>query len=144
MGKRKTIMINGSDEALEAEMMKRSDVDLLKTMYVQRILCTKMLLNGKPPVLKISYFCEFEQHAKEVLFFENTGFARTKARQWWGLFSTTEPPNTIDEALARVNEVCGPSAILVRINTKYPEIIKYGMSPSIKGVKSWTIKSLSR
>ena len=110
-------------QASEAELI-RSNLPVITELSVQRILYTKMLLNGKPPALKISYFCGLE-YVKEVLFFENTGFARTKARQWWRERSTTEPPNTIDEALAQQQFLREPKAIKVHTNKKYPEILEY-------------------
>ena len=124
MSKRRRIIADGSNEELETEMMKRGDVDLLKRMAVQRILYTKLELKGKPPVLKVNYFCGVN-HVKEVLFFENTGFARTKAEQWWRQRSSTEPPKTIDEALAQQDSLRQPSQLLVHINKTYPEIVDY-------------------
>lgn len=110
-------------QASEAELI-RSDAPIYNDLKVERILYTKMLLKGKPPALKVSYFCGLN-HASEVIFFENTGFARTKARQWWRHRSTSEPPNTIDEALAQQTFLREPKTIRVHTNRKYPEIVEY-------------------
>lgn len=110
-------------QASEAELI-RSDLPIYTELQIQRVLYTKMELKGRPSALKVSYFCGFE-HVKEVLFFENTGFARTKARQWWRQRSSTEPPNTIDEALAQQQFLREPKAVRVHSNKKYPEITEY-------------------
>ena len=112
-----------TQHASEAELI-RSDAPIYSEMKIQRILYTKQELKGKPPALKVSYFCGFD-HVKELLFFENNGFARTKARQWWRQRSTTEPPNTVDEALAQQQFLREPKAINVHTNKKYPDIVEY-------------------
>jgi DNA repair protein RadD len=110
-------------EASQAELI-RSDAPIYNDLTVERILYSKMLLKGKPPAMKVSYFCGLN-HAKEVLFFENIGFARTKARQWWRQRSTTDPPNSIDEALAQQQFLREPKGVRVHSNKTYPEIVEY-------------------
>ena len=110
-------------EASQAELI-RSDLPIYHELKIQRILYTKMELKGKPPMLKVSYFCGLE-HVKEVICFEHTGFARTKARQWWRHRSASEPPETIDSALAQQQFLREPIAVRVHSNKKYPEITEY-------------------
>jgi DNA repair protein RadD len=110
-------------QASEAELI-RSDAPIYNELQIQRILYTKMELTGRPPCLKVSYFCGLN-HQSEKLFFENTGFARTKARRWWRQRSTTEPPETIDQALAQQQFLREPKAIRVHSNKTYPEITEY-------------------
>ena len=112
-----------TNHASEAELV-RSDQPVINEMNIQRILYTKMDLKGKPPALRVSYFCGLN-HAKDTLFFENTGVARTLARKWWRERSTTEPPNTIDEALAQQKYLREPVAIKVQTNHKYQPITEY-------------------
>ena len=53
--------------------------------------------------------------------FEHTGFARTKAVQEWQKVSRTNPPETIEEALALADAgaLGTPPEIQVRLENKY-------------------------
>jgi DNA repair protein RadD len=113
-----------AQHASEEELI-RSDQPLYTDHQVQRILYTKQELKGKPPALKVSYFCGLMDHHSEMLFFENTGFARTKARKWWRDRSSTEPPATVDLALKQTEFLREPKGIQVHANKKYPEIVRY-------------------
>jgi DNA repair protein RadD len=114
-----------TSQADHAELI-RSDAPVINEMQVQRVLYTKWQLKGKPPMLKVSYFCGLD-YAKDVVCFEHTGFARTKARQWWRERNSNEPPETIDAALAIAQQgfLREPKAIRVHTNKKYPEITGY-------------------
>jgi len=109
--------------ASEQELI-RSDLPVIEEMKVQRVLYTKLEQTGKPPMLRVSYFCGLSHH-KETWGFEHTGFARTAARKWWRLRSTTEPPNTIDEALAQQQYLREPTALRVHSNTRFPKVEEY-------------------
>lgn len=113
-----------AQHASEEELI-RSDQPLYTDHQVQRILYTKQDLKGKPPALKISYFCGLMDHQSEMMFFENTGFARTNARKWWRERSSTEPPETIDLALQQTQYLREPKGIRVHANKKYPKIVEY-------------------
>lgn len=110
-------------QASDAELI-RSDLPEIHELPVQRIVYAKLLLKGKPPALRVSYFCGLEM-IPETLFFENQGFARTKARKWWRDRCTDDPPSTVDEALARQQYLREPRAIKVHTNKKYPEVIEH-------------------
>lgn len=107
-------------QASEAELI-RSDFPVEVEMQVNRILYTKLPLKGRPPMLRVSYFCGLEI-VKETLAFENTGYARTVARKWWREHSSTEPPETIDSALKQQNFLAQEKVIVVLTNQKHPEI----------------------
>lgn len=51
---------------------------------------------------------------KEFVCLEHTGFPRQKAVQWWHGMAGTTPPETVDEALARQNEVRMPTEAVIR------------------------------
>lgn len=108
-------------EASREELI-RTDEPVIHELAVQKILYSKLQSKGKPPMLKVSYFCGLE-HVKEVLCFEHTGFARTKARKWWRERSAAEPPENVDLALQLAQQgIREPRAIKVHMNKKYPEI----------------------
>lgn len=114
------------DSSADHAELIRSDQPVINEMKVQRVLYTKLELQGKPPMLKVSYFCGLD-YAKEVLCFQHTGFARTAARKWWRERSATEPPETIDAALAQAQQgsLREPKAIKVHTNKRHPEVKEY-------------------
>ena len=50
----------------------------------------------------------------EFVCLEHGGFPRQKAVQWWHRSAGTSPPDTVDEALARIGEVRVPEEVVVR------------------------------
>ncbi|WP_019903160.1 DEAD/DEAH box helicase [Methylobacterium sp. 77] len=57
---------------------------------------------------------------------EQTGYLREKAVQWWRqLGGGRDVPMTVDEALARVDDLSRPAAILIRANGRLSESISY-------------------
>ena len=69
---------------------------------------------GAPDSLRVDYLVGTHV-VSEWVCFEHTGFAREKAVAWWHLRGANTPPDTVDEALARVAELRRPSeAVLVR------------------------------
>jgi DNA repair protein RadD len=77
---------------------------------------------GKPPSLRVDYFCGLLRHSRWVCF-EHDGYARDKARQWWIRNAYTPPPATVDEALRRQGELTMPREIRVKRQGKYFEVI---------------------
>jgi len=78
---------------------------------------------AKPPSLKVSYQCGMRVFAEWVCF-EHKGFALRKALAWWTDRNGDKPfPETIDEALTRVDDLFRPTRIKVWTNKKFPEII---------------------
>lgn len=113
-----------TNEASQAELI-RSDAPVYHELPIQRILYTKIQLKGKPPMMKVSYFCGLD-HVKEVICFEHTGsFARTQARRWWRARNSSEPPETVDMALKMQEYLREPKAIKVQYNMKNPKIEEY-------------------
>jgi DNA repair protein RadD len=113
-----------SQEASQAELI-RSDLPVYHELKVDRTIYTKQLLKGKPPAMKVSYFCGLD-HVSEMLFFENHGsFARTAARRWWRVRNSSEPPETVDDALKMQEYLREPKALKVHYNIKTPKIEDY-------------------
>src|SRR5262249_29967488 len=77
------------------------------------------------PSLRVSYQCGIETFNKWVCF-QHVGWARALAEKWWREMSGGErPPNTINEALARRDELLPVTHIQVAPSGKYWEIIAY-------------------
>jgi len=99
---------------------------------------TKM---GKPPSLKVTYFCGFLKY-HEWCCIEHQGYARTKAVSWWTRRGGTPAPATVDEAIARQHELMAPLQIEVIRKGSFDEIVKYKfpVSPVQAGVQGVSLQ----
>jgi DNA repair protein RadD len=85
--------------------------------------------NPKPPTIKVNYHCGLRRFT-EYICLEHEGYASRKARQWWrdavrkedGI--DPEPPETIAEAMTRLDNLRKPRAIKVWIK-EYPEVLNH-------------------
>ena len=78
---------------------------------------------GKPPSLKISYHCGLVRHSEWVCL-EHDGYAQEKAARWWQKRSEDSiAPATVDEALARTDELRQPTQIAVRFKGRFTEVL---------------------
>jgi DNA repair protein RadD len=109
----------GTDELI------RRDEPVVNNFDVQRIVYNRHQKMGKPPMIKVSYFCGLHLFS-EWICFEHGGYATMKAHAWWkartGLKAA--PPST-DEALKFVSQLRVPRRIRVWSNKKYPEVLGY-------------------
>jgi DNA repair protein RadD len=75
------------------------------------------------PTLRVDYRCGFHIHSEWVAF-EHHGYAREKAVHWWiNRSADLKIPATVDEALARQEELYAPKRIKVRSRGKFMEIM---------------------
>jgi len=79
---------------------------------------------GKPPSLKVSYYCGLRLFSEWVCL-EHSGYAKKKAHEWWRARSTEDAPETVAAASAIANTLKVPSSITVWVNAKHPEITSY-------------------
>lgn len=102
----------------------RSEEAIIGDFQVQRVVYARHQKIGKPPLIKVQYFCGL-QLFHEYFALEHGGMASKIARGWWqevsGQFQT--PPST-DEALKYVSGLKVPKMIKVRTDLKYPEVIQ--------------------
>jgi DNA repair protein RadD len=78
---------------------------------------------GKPPSLRVDYLCGLVRHSEWVCP-EHGGYATSKATQWWARRANGRPPpTTVDEALARTDELQNPIQIAVRPNGRFTEVV---------------------
>lgn len=109
----------GTDELI------RRDEAVITWFDVQRIVYNRHQKMGKPPMIKVSYFCNLHLFS-EWLCFEHGGLATKKAREWWnGRTGGFIPPPSTDEALKYVSQLRVPRRIKVWSNKKYPEVQGY-------------------
>jgi DNA repair protein RadD len=80
---------------------------------------------GKTPSLCVSYRCGLSFH-REWICVQHTGFARSKAVQWWSKRDASgSVPDTVDDAVAWSGDLAQPSRIQVRQNGKFTEVVAY-------------------
>jgi DNA repair protein RadD len=84
---------------------------------------------GKIPSLRVDYLRGYRVIASEWICFEHTGFARTKAEQWWKRRSSEPPPATVDEALLHVDDLPTPSAIKTQRDGKFTRVVSATLPP---------------
>ncbi|GAB4119039.1 MAG: hypothetical protein Kow00104_01190 [Rhodothalassiaceae bacterium] len=78
---------------------------------------------GKPPSLRVDYFCGLARHSEWVCL-EHTGYARQKAVSWWMKRAPGLPvPHTVDQALRHADDLRTPSEIALRPSGRYTEIV---------------------
>lgn len=130
-------------EASQDELIRRekaqekvADQVIFETFTVSRVDYNKHASRDrfKPPSLKITYYCNGGLNIfTEWLCLEHDGFARKKARDAWrnlesaGRFDNqlSDPPETVDEALQRLDHLKTPVGIRVLLRPKFPEVVGY-------------------
>lgn len=93
--------------------------------------------SGKPPSLKVSYFCGLREFSKLVCL-EHDGYASKMARDWWRTAAddhTTQPPANVDAALACLQVLQRPSHLRVWVNCPSPKIMAYDFSGTAFGTE---------
>jgi DNA repair protein RadD len=84
---------------------------------------------GKTPSMCVSYRCGLSFH-REWICVEHTGFARSKAVQWWSKRDAScSVPDTVEDAVAWSGDLAQPSRIQVRQNGKFTEIVSHDFTP---------------
>lgn len=99
----------------------RSDLPVIETYDVDRVIYSPHDKIGSPQSLKVTYFCGM-QSFRQFICLEHGGLAGHKAREWWRQRHRVEPPKTIKEALNYLSELRTPRLIRVWVNKRYPEI----------------------
>lgn len=115
----------GSDQIIASE------APVFEWFNVSTIILRKHIAKGSGlPTLKVTYQCRATNGIQskffdEYLGFEHKGLMLHKAHNWWKARHQEEPPETVDEVIAKKAELRTPRKIRVWINRRYPEIINY-------------------
>jgi DNA repair protein RadD len=80
--------------------------------------------------MRVDYGCGLVRHS-EWICFEHRGYARQRAVAWWQQRSASPVPATVAEALAATVGLPTPTAIRVRSNGRFIEVVKHRFDPCI-------------
>jgi DNA repair protein RadD len=78
---------------------------------------------GRPPSLRVDYHCGLVRH-REWVCLEHGGHASQKAAAWWRRRDgSSDIPASVDDALARADELRQPVQIAVRPHGRFMEVV---------------------
>jgi DNA repair protein RadD len=90
-----------------------------------------------PRTMRVAYKISLYKSYSEWICLEHTGWAKSKAQQWWTARSHVDPPSTIEYAvdLANAGVLAEPTEITLRhvSGNRYPSVhaVKYGPKPEL-------------
>ena len=128
--KAKTCIQCGNEFEFEIKITKtsgtqeliKSDLPIVETYEVDRAIYVKHIKDGKPPCIKVTYFCGLRTFNEWVFPQSMGGLPRHRFHTWWKQRSDALPPATVDEALQHITVLRIPKSIKVWCNKRYPEI----------------------
>ena len=111
---------------LEAEILSTTDPE---TFTVAGATYSRHEKDGKIPSLRVTYMLEEANMPfglSEWVCLEHSGFARSKAEDWWSLHSSTECPESIDEAIDLFNRqwVAIPRTVTARREGRFWKVLE--------------------
>jgi len=107
-------------QASTSELIKQ-EMPVIEVFKVQSINYSLHSKAGKPPMLKVSYFCGLRKF-DEYVCFEHEGYAQRKAREWWGNRTTLPFEASTKNSLEKLESLKAASHIRVWVNKQFPEI----------------------
>lgn len=128
-----TFSVKIKQTASTQELIK-GDSPIVEIIPVAHITYSIHNKAGKPPAMKVTYFCGLHMFADYVCF-EHEGFAQRKARQWWRERSTLPVPATTEDGIAIAPNLDRATHLRVWINRKYPEILSCCFDGTAFGTK---------
>lgn len=79
---------------------------------------------GKTSSMRVTYHCGLRSF-REWVSIEHQGYPKKRANEWWIYRAKTTPPETVEEALKRKDELKKPLSIFVDERGNYPNITRY-------------------
>jgi DNA repair protein RadD len=111
-----------------SELIATSKVKI-EVVPVERITYQRHSKPGKITSLRVNYYSGLRQY-KEWIFLEHTGVLRARARKWWRErdLPGAEPPDTVEEAIARISQLRVPTHLKISAGEHYDDVIAYDFS----------------
>lgn len=97
-------------------------VEIFEVQHITYALHEKL---GRPPSIRINYYCNLQKF-NEFVCPEHTDYAGRVAREWWKKRTTAKMPTNTNEALEVISSL--PAATHIRVwvnNGKYPKIMAH-------------------
>ena len=123
-------------KAASTNELIKSDAPIVEVFFVDSVTYAIHNKPGKPPSLKVSYYCGLRRFV-EFIHFELPGWGERKAKQWWGdrvQEGVTAFPVTTATALEWAPKALQvPTRVRVWTNKPYPEIMAVSFNPDKEG-----------
>ena len=116
-----------------AELIKK-DTPEIKEYDIDHITYRQHNKQGRPPSMKVSYYCGLARFSEYVCI-EHENFAGRKAREWWRNRSNRPAPESTTEMLDLMESVNVSRSLRVWINKKYPEITDHCFDTTCFGTR---------
>lgn len=108
-------------EASPIELV-RGELPKVNIYKVDHITAREHVKAGKPPMVRMTYYCNLKAFT-EYVGFEHGGFFRGRAERWWKARTDLPVPATTAEALAQIGDLPAATHLRVWVNKEYPEIL---------------------
>lgn len=111
-------------QAASSEQLIKGDLPVVEVFKIDHITVAQHDKAGRPPAMKISYYCGLHLF-DEYVCIEHDGYAGRKARIWWKERTAEAVPRTTLEAMMLAEHLKTPTHLRIWINKKYPEIMAH-------------------
>lgn len=108
---------SGTDELI------RSDLPIVEWFNVSYVRYGGHNSKAGNTSVKVVYECGLHRF-NEFVSFGGSQWAAKRARDWWRLRAPGEPPETVDEALLRLDALVPPRRVKVWVNKPHPEVLQ--------------------
>jgi DNA repair protein RadD len=128
----------GAEFAMSVKIKDRASTDdLIKTDHpviqvfpVDTVTYAVHSKPGKPPSLRVSYYCGLKKF-NEYIHFEMPGFLQRKAKEWWtARTDNAAMPETTTAAALWAPQLKVANRVRVWVNKPYPEIMAVSLDPA--------------
>jgi DNA repair protein RadD len=110
----------------------KNDLPITEIYRVDSVTYTSHNKAGKPPSLRVSYFCGLKKFM-EFVHFELPGWGQRKAQAWWIERTDMPLPPTTAIAEHQASKLRVPTRVNVWVNKPYPEIMAVSFNPEVNG-----------
>lgn len=118
-----TFQVKIKQTAASDELL-RGDAPVTEVFRVDHITYSKHEKAGRPPMMKVTYYCGLRSFSEYVCI-QHDGFAQRKARQWWRERTGTAFPQSTEAALAVADTLQPATHLRIWVNKQYPEILAH-------------------
>jgi DNA repair protein RadD len=112
----------------------KGDIPIVEILKVDHITFSQHEKEGRPPMMKVSYFCGLKAY-DEYICFEHNDFAGRKARMWWKDRTSLDYPGSTEAALKMAPQLPPVTHLRVWINKRYPQIMAHCTDGTAFGTK---------